>query len=170
MLIDNTGGFENSDWQSFRSPVTWQLQNAIDEIVTRIVYARFRDENNLPLCSGLSIFDDIVYDPLPPTIQLAIEPLNTVVHNPNRSQTRQFQLHVYATDQPGGSGVTEMQVGYQIDLAGVPWQSYQNSITVSSENGDIVYVRVRDLAGNVSTIHSVSLTLPYTLYLPSVQR
>lgn len=167
VLLDNTGGFEAAEWQPFTSPLAWQLRDVGERITTLLVYARFRDASGEFLCGGGNVIDDIIYDPLPPTVKLSLERMDG---RDSRSEVNALMLHIHAEDQPGGSGVADMQVGYETNLADVAWQPYQSSIAVTSATGEHVYVRVRDGVGNRSALTFISLIEQHNLYLPVVER
>jgi hypothetical protein len=136
LMLSNDGGFVGATWQSYMTSNAWTLENVGTRIATLVVYARARLGMNQPLCSDLAISDDIIYDPLAPSLTLA---------KPNGAQ-----LNIAAQDQADGSGVTAMQVSGRPDFADVDWQAYAASVPLP--NYANIYVRVRDAAGNVSNV------------------
>jgi hypothetical protein len=73
-------------------------------------------------------------------------------------------LQIQADDQPGGSGVAEMQVGFDPMLQDAVWQPFQSHIDLPLRSGQIIYMQVRDQVGNVSAI--TSTRAPYNVYVP----
>jgi hypothetical protein len=151
LMLSNDGGFLGATWQSYQTSTAWTLENVGTRIATMVVYARARLGINQPLCSDLAISDDIIYDPLAPTLSLA---------RPNGSQ-----LNINAQDQADGSGVTAMQVSGRPDFADVNWQAYAASVPLPDHAN--IYVRVRDAAGNVSNVIRVG---GVRVHLPVVLR
>ena len=151
LKLSNDGGFVGSNWQSYQTANAWTLDDLGTRIATLLVYARFRGTGNQPLCSDLAISDDIVYDPLPPTLHSA-QPKGTV-------------LTIAAQDQADGSGLNEMQISGRPDFADVDWQPFSTS-TARPDHANI-FIRVRDAAGNISNVIRVGES---RAYLPIVVR
>ncbi|MFN8487972.1 MAG: M60 family metallopeptidase [Caldilineaceae bacterium] len=156
MQLSNDGGFPSATWQAYQPSASWTLPDIGQRIATLVVYARFRDANNNLLCAGLAATDSIIFDVLAPKVAVVA--------------SRAGQLQLQAEDQPGGSGVTDLQISTQSDFADATWQPWQEDVAVDGEPGATVYVRVRDGAGNESAPVSAQLTTQTTLYLPVIVR
>lgn len=148
ILLSNDGGLAGGAWQPYSNPVTWTLEDPGQRIATVLVYARARDALATPLCGGASLIDDIIYDPLPPTLSLT------------QGESDAQIVRVVAADQPGGSGVVAMQVSTVDQFDDREWMPVTDSVRLAAI-GDTVYVRARDGAGNTSAVVSYKfLALP----------
>ena len=152
MQLSNDGAIAGAPWQTYQGVMPWALRDIGARIATLIVYARFRTANTSLLCSGLSVSDDIIYDPLAPTLV--------------RVSALGGQLQVSAEDQPGGSGVDSVQVSASSDFDAAEWQPIELPINLPNAAGTF-YVRVRDSAGNVSDAMTVT---QQRVFLPMVLR
>ncbi|MFN8487973.1 MAG: hypothetical protein U0350_10295 [Caldilineaceae bacterium] len=152
--LSNDGGFANAVWQPYQPAVPWTLRDVGARIATLVVYVRFRTTSGVLLCNGTPISDDIIFDAQAPLI--------------TQASRQGAQVHLRAEDQPGGSGVAEMQISADADFVGAVWQPWQADITMPSEPSGALYVRVRDGAGNESA--SVPMTSTAFLYLPLMTR
>ncbi len=168
VFLSNDGGFGSATWQPYQPELTWTLSDIGQQIATLSVYARFRDSEGALLCNG-TLVDDIVYDPVPPTIQnIFFVPgvAAAEASGPNFFGT----LTLSATDQQGGSGVVDMQISQEADFKTATWQPFVNSNPFVALAGDEIYIRVRDGVGNISEPATLSLTSPFALYLPIVTK
>lgn len=68
MQLSNDNAMTGATWQTYQTAMPWVLQDIGARIATLVVYARFHGASNNILCSGLSVRDDIIYDPLAPTL------------------------------------------------------------------------------------------------------
>jgi hypothetical protein len=152
MQLSNDGAIAGAPWQTYQAAMPWALRDIGARIATLVVYARFRNASNTTLCSGLSVSDDIIYDPLAPTL--------------SRVSAQGLQFSVSADDQPGGSGVDMVQASANSDFGDAPWQPIEQSLSLPNTTGTI-YVRVRDGAGNVSNVMTLT---NWRAYLPVVLR
>ncbi|MFN8487976.1 MAG: carbohydrate binding domain-containing protein [Caldilineaceae bacterium] len=156
MQLSNDGSFIGATWQAYAPLTAWTLRDIGQRIATLVVYARFRDAAGASLCNGAAVTDDIIYDPLAPKITA----LNFAAG----------QLQLAAEDQPGGSGVTEVEVSDQADFANAGWQPFTEAIAWSAASNGQVYVRVRDGAGNESAPVSTAVNTGTQLFLPAIMR
>jgi PKD repeat protein len=166
ILASNDGGFTGAVWLTYGTTVPWRLSDAGQRIATLIVYARLQDVNQVLLCNGQTLIDDIIYDPLPPTVSAVVSQLRT-----GAPDATLVTLTINALDQPGGSGVAEMQVSTNSTFTGAVWRPYATTVQVANPSGPWIYVRARDAVGNVSA--SVAVLVPgqgVSLYLPAVMR
>ncbi len=168
--LSNDGGFAGALWQPYASELTWTLSDPGQKIVTLLVYARFRDAASRPLCSNTALPDDIIYDPLPPTVRIESFTPIAYTNAANLSVGTPGLLTVVAEDQAGGSGVTAMRVGYQADLSTLPWVPFTAVTQVNDLTGKTIFVEVRDAVGNRSTTASWSVDPGSSLYLPLIKR
>ena len=149
-LLSNDGGLAGGAWQPYSNPVTWTLEDPGQRIATVLVYARARDALATPLCGGASLIDDIIYDPLPPTLSLT------------QGESDAQIVRVVAADQPGGSGVVAIQVSTVDQFDGRAWMPVTDTVQLASM-GDSIYVRARDGAGNISAVVSYKSLAPPTV-------
>ncbi|GEM_PF-1144583 len=169
MLVSNDAGFTGAQWRPYHSALDWIITNPGDRIVTLLVYVRFRDINGNLLCSGLSLNDDIIYDPLAPSIiSVIIQPGQMDALTMPASDTITLQLS--AADQQGGSGIADMQIGADANFTGARWQPFNTTAQAIAQPGDEVYARVRDGVGNVSAAAMIHITGRFYVYLPLVVR
>jgi len=143
--------------QSYNSALNWTITDLGNRIAILLVYARLRDADSKSLCSGLSLSDDIIYDPLAPTVTLTIPSTSKPTTRTSRL-ANVVTLILAAADQPGGSGVADMQFSTNQDFGGARWQPYSATAQISAQPGQTVYARVRDGAGNMSSIASVKVS------------
>jgi hypothetical protein len=169
MLIGNDAGFTGAQWQEYRSATTWTISNPGERIVTLLVYARLRDTVGQPMCSGLSLSDDIIYDPLPPTVSIGVQG-GTRLGEQQPSTDHPITLVLSAADQEGGSGVTEMQVSTVSDFRGAKWQPFQRKLPMPALPGETIYARVRDGVGNISEPAVVTVNRSFPIFLPMLMR
>lgn len=161
MLVSNDAGFPGASWQPYTTNLQWTLTNPGPQISTLLSYIRVRDASGTMLCGGLTLSDDILYDPLPPEVYIQSQ----------RKTGGGFTFTLLASDQQNGSGVADMQISLRSDFVGSMWQPFSPTAKVEASAGETVYVRVRDGVGNRSTI--VTIVVPSTsshknLYLPLV--
>lgn len=155
MQPSNDGGFANASWQTYQSNLAWTLSDTGQRVATLVVYARFRTANGALLCNGAPVTDDIILDTQAPVVTAA--------------KLSGTQLQIIAEDQPGGSGVAEMEVSTQEDFADVTWAPWQEFVEIAATS-DPLHIRVRDGAGNESAAVSPAIVLLTPLYLPFVAR
>ena len=169
MLVSNDGGFPGSHWRSYQSKLPWTLSDLGERVVTLMVYVRLRDSSGDPLCGGVSLSDDIVYDPLAPTVSMTTgETVAGTTSGNGQEVDNLVTVHLEASDQAGGSGVAQMQLSTSSSFIGVRWQSFSETAQVVAQPGEMIYARVKDGAGNVSAVASSSGSS--RVYLPVVLR
>ena len=167
--LSNDGGFGNAVWQPYASTLTWTLSNPPQEVTTLLVFARFRNAQGELLCGSTAVIDDIIYDAKPPTIKA----LSFTANGEATAQEATIfngTLTIEATDQQGGSGVLQMRIGVQPDLADANWRPFVSPDTVSLPEGQAIYAQVKDGAGNESNIASWGLEAGWKTYLPILKR
>ena len=168
MQISNDGGLTSAEWETYRANANWLLSDAGNRIATLSVYAQFRDATGGLLCAGSVASDDIIYDPLPPTVAI-VRRQTSAVNSAEDEQARfAVVLSINANDQVGGSGVAEMQIGTDATFAGAVWQPYVPSATLTIAGNQPVYVRVRDGVGNLSNITEAVEVTERSIFLPFV--
>lgn len=156
MQLSNDGGFANAVWQTYQPASAWTLRDVGARIATLLVYVRFRAANGTLLCNGAPVNDDIIFDAQAPVIAQITRLGN--------------QLQVVAEDQPGGSGVADQQVSAHADFADAAWLPWQEPITLDAFPEQLLYVRVRDSAGNESDPFSILIEPTNQVYLPVTMR
>jgi hypothetical protein len=191
MKISHREDMSDATWQPYAPSLEWELAPA-NEVVTRTVYAQFRDASEQTLCQGAILADNILLDTLPPN--------GTVNIATNAAMTATLQL--VANDQMDGSGIWSVAIQPvtpetpAVDPATLPeeaWQVYSSTITIfkpmSFEGSEpeahlaaiseLTYqISFRDAAGNIS--EPVTITVPHVesppdeqprqIYLPLVIR
>ena len=155
VLISNDAGFAGAQWQPYRTAIDWTLNDPGDQIVTLLAYIRLRDSAGNVLCGGLSLNDDIIYDPLSPIVEI--------------KTVSKSGLHVTAEDQRNGSGVNIMQITTDSSFAGVQWELFSAFPQINLYPGEIIQIRVQDGAGNISAPVS-AITPNGEVFLPVVIR
>ena len=169
ILVSNDGGFTGAQWQPYRSAMPWTITDPGNRIVTLSTYVRLRDASGTLLCSGLSMSDDVIYDPLAPTVSATI--IQSAQQAPLAAQAGgTISVKLTATDQPGGSGVADMQLSTHADFSGAVWQPFSATASIAAQPGDTVYVRVRDGVGNTSGVAPTTLAGSYSVFLPVIVR
>ena len=168
MLISNEESLVDAAPRPYQTSVDWLLRDPGNNIVTLTVYAQFRDASGGLLCAAATIDDDIIYDPLSPTVAI-VQRQTSAVNSAEDEQARfAVVLSINAIDQPGGSGVAEMQIGTDATFAGAVWQPYVPSATLTIAGNQPVYVRVRDGVGNLSNITEAVEFTERSIFLPFV--
>jgi hypothetical protein len=183
MKISHREDMSDATWQPYAPSLEWELVPA-NEVVTRTVYAQFRDASEQTLCQGAILSDDIVLDTLAPTGTAAIQ----------SSDALTVTLLLDGRDQPEGSGVDAVMIrpitpdNPMTDIAELPenaWQPYSTPMTIFKPMTSVAMTQLayqvwfRDAAGNVS--ESIIITEPQVedppqdeqprqIYLPLVIR
>ncbi len=175
MMVGNDAGFTGATWQAYQPGFDWVLRETAGRIATLLVYVRIVDASQTPLCSESHLSDDIIYDPIAPTVTVAATALAAAAAEPAQADpAAAMLLEIVAKDQDNGSGVVEMQISLDPAFESQPWQPFMPTTTVQGATGRTVYVRVRDGAGNSSPTAAVTLgdqgDLPQRMTLPYVTR
>lgn len=178
IMMSNDGGFSGAIWEPFTQQKSWTITSYGDVIIPRVVYVKFKANNQI---SGV-YQDDIVLDITPPTGGVEITQLGSdskesgsfeiFITSQIKPKTETFSvylplilkdyrfgytlvdLNLHASDEM--SGVSEMMISNDISFSESTWESY----TVNKEwwllNSGLkmVYVKYRDHAGNVSQIYT----------------
>ncbi|MCB0147635.1 MAG: hypothetical protein KDE01_08280 [Caldilineaceae bacterium] len=177
MMVSNDGGFSGAQWEPYATSKRWQLTTYGAYVMPRYVYVVFKDAAGYVYGP---MFDDIIFDPTPPTGAIAVAGAavsteaqvasasnapyvssetvyvqqvdGTVLDSPMAVMGAGSALEVYmpATDT---FVVAEMQLSDKESFEGAIWQPYSafESWTPAGEDGaKTVYARFRDGAGNVS--------------------
>ena len=71
-MVGTDAGFTGASWQPYQTQFSGSLPDTGGRIATLLVYTRFSDANGTSLCGGSQISDDIIYDPVPPTVTVAV--------------------------------------------------------------------------------------------------
>ena len=169
ILVSNDAGFTGAQWQPYRSAMPWTITDPGNRIVTLLTYVRLSDTAGTLLCSGLNLSDDVIYDPLAPTVSV------TIIQSAQQAQLATqaggtINVQLTASDQSGGSGVADMQLSTHADFSGAVWQPFSATASIAAQSGDTVYVRVRDGVGNTSGVAPTTLAGNYSVFLPVIVR
>lgn len=164
MLLSTAEVFTSTVWQPYTTTAILTLPSAVNQIRRFEVNARFR-ANSVYLCGGAVIAGEIVYDPLPPTVSLQLDG-SVDRSNPNTEQAVLKTVQIQAVDQVGGSGVADMQLSSSNDFSATAWQPYTTTVSLSLDNRNLIFVRVRDKAGNLSQTAGMG----YQIFLPVIRK
>ena len=69
MMLSNDGGFGDTQWEPYAETKAWTITTYGDYVLPRYVYAAFKNADGA--IHG-TYFDDIIYDPNPPTGEIAV--------------------------------------------------------------------------------------------------
>jgi fibronectin type 3 domain-containing protein len=151
-------GCEWGPWQKYASSVTDYSLNTVDG--TRTAYAQFKD------CAGnvgSEVSDSIILDRAAPTgVSIVINDGDTLTLN------RMVSLAVSATDAT--SGLSQMQFSND-GSTWSSWESCANSRVWYLSTGDgtkTVYLKVKDMAGNIAGQVSDTIVLDTTAPTPAI--
>jgi sugar lactone lactonase YvrE len=161
MMIANTDTFSGASWETFSATKPWALISG-DGVKT--VYAKFKDQAG----NVSSVYlDTITLDTTAPSGSL------TVNGGQPSTTTREVTLTISAS---GGSGPAEsMMLANDASFTGAAWQPFGASLSWSLTDGDgtkTVYIKLRDSAGNISTVYTAQITLTSgskKIFLPMVK-
>lgn len=177
MLLSNDGGFAGAQWEPYAESKAWTLTAYGQYVLPRFVYAAFKDANGTIYNT---YFDDIIYDPTPPSGTVSVEssgPLggqamqSIAASQPGIAAAPPLALlstqstgsvSLSLSGQDDNSGLAEMQISDDASFAGASWESYTavKSWAPGGEDGTkTVYARFRDSAGNISDVSSASFVL-----------
>ena len=175
MMVSNDAGFPGANWEPYQTEYDWTLRDTEGRIATLLVYARFADAAQTLLCGPSHLSDDIIYDPVAPTVSVAIATQGSAATESAQAMSESAILvDIAAQDQDNGSGVSHMQVSLEATFDDSPWQPFTSTTTISATPGQTIYVRVQDGAGNISPTASVTVPEPgdtgQHLSLPYVSR
>jgi len=104
------------------------------------------------------IWVDTVVAPAPDTVPPTTTPSLSGTAGDNGWYISNIQVTLTASDNNGGSGVSQTQ--YKIDSG--TWQTYSAPFTVSTEGSHIVYYKSRDVAGNWESEKSTAFQIDKT--------
>ncbi|MHB8896586.1 MAG: right-handed parallel beta-helix repeat-containing protein, partial [Candidatus Geothermincolia bacterium] len=157
MLVSNNADFSGATWQAYSGTLSWNLLAGQGN---KTVYIMFRD----PLGNESGAYSDsIKVDATAPTGSVVINGGSTHTDVPD------VKLTLAATDPYCPVSGIEMQVSNYSDFEGASWAPLVTSLDwnlLPGRGTKTVYVRFRDLAGNVSGGFSSSIQyLSTTWYL-----
>ncbi len=158
MRLSFSSDLSSAPWQPYTPDIRMSIPERREGRVTIYGQIQTKEGWESPVFS-----DTITVDLSPPAGEVIIR----------ERQPRQLKVLVMAEDPI--SGVSEMQVGLDPELANVTWQPYTPQVVVPL-SGDAganqtakVYARFRDRAGNESPIYpATELTLDQRTFLPFV--
>jgi hypothetical protein len=176
-MVGTDAGFTGATWQPYQADFGWTLPDTGGRIATLLVYTRFSDASGTPLCGGSQISDDIIYDPVPPTVTVAVA--SAAATQSGDAASGVVSLSIDASDQENGSGVTGMQISLDGTFSEPEWQPFTPSIDIDTGDigagfGQTLYIRVQDGSGNISPVASVLIPgqagADYGLFIPHISR
>jgi photosystem II stability/assembly factor-like uncharacterized protein len=181
VMVSNDGGFAGAVWEPFSTHKPWAITGYGEQILPRVVYAKFRTNG---LVSGL-YQDDIILDTVAPTGSIQVvgptaadvsdmlrasndgiaEPTSEMTHTAYlplalKQARRGFALVGLALSATDGlSGVADALIANDAGFGSGEWVAYAPHVNWwVPEGGTTVYVRYRDRAGNLSEVYSASAT------------
>ncbi len=151
MMISNDPTFTNAEWQPYHTDINWKLSDK-DGIKTVLVKFKDKAGNESEIVS-----DEIILDREPPTAgSILIDKGLEVTNHPDKV----VLVKVSAKD------AKLMQIGHAEDFDGSRWRAYSNlnfSWVLPGSDGDKqVFVRFKDIAGNISQPYADSIKLDRT--------
>ncbi len=153
--VSNDGGFGQAQrlpLSPFGYRLPWTLQTSGFERLPKTVYVRLCAGSGASYGCILTMHDDIILDQTPPVIERATA-TGPVPRAGAIAKAGNVKLRVAASDAT--SGVAAVQAGSRKSAA-IPPVPYLPVLTVAAAK-KIVYVRVFDLAGNVSNWRTVKV-------------
>jgi hypothetical protein len=156
--FSNDGGFLHPTNVGLRSHIGWKLDSSGPERLPKTVYVRYSGPG---IDETKTYTDDIILDQTPPTIASATAKsaqgiVLQQLAGPAKAKVRVYHLRVRATDNV--SGVRTMQVTTDRAKPGA-WKKYR-TLTTFKTSQRIIWIRVRDWAGNASRWRSVAQRAP----------
>lgn len=131
MIISNDGGFGDAAWEPYQERKPWTITTHGQHVLPRFVYAAFRDQDGTVFST---YFDDIIYDPTPPSGYISVgDPLPAELLAQASSTNRMARV----------AGAT------QLSIAGLPEDA---PIVIASTDSDgmlDLYINAWDDVGNV---------------------
>ncbi|MEM1137274.1 MAG: hypothetical protein AAGI07_15655, partial [Bacteroidota bacterium] len=148
MMISNDPNFANASWESYNTDINWQLSDR-DGIKTVLVKFKDKAGNESEVSS-----DEIILDRQPPSSgSLTIDKGLETTNHPDKV----VLIKVKAKD------AELMQVGNSDDFKNSRWQAYSNLnfswVLAGSDGAKQVFVRFKDVAGNISQAYGDSILL-----------
>ncbi|MCP4542590.1 MAG: hypothetical protein GY832_36170 [Chloroflexi bacterium] len=138
MMLSNDQSFAGAYWQTYRITVTWALSTSGSYVTPRLVYAQFKDSDDVIYGTYVG---DITYDPVPPEGSVSIASAGTTT----------MTLWIEAYDD--NSGMSGMRITDDLDeISTAVWQPFTTTVTGVLSNS-VVYVQFQDRAGNESLIY-----------------
>ena len=167
LLVSNDDGFSDSKWVVYQHAFSWTLPEVSQQPATLVVRVRAYS-GDIMLCNA-DLNDGIIFDSVPPTLLIAWG------HSDEKSFLRDSTSGLATTgiltvtsSDGNGSGVSEMEVSGRTDFSGVIWEPYQQTQVIYGEKSGLLYVRVRDRAGNASAVVSVKIADRKQVYMPLI--
>lgn len=168
--FSNDGGFgQSTEWLPV-NPVTptyinWPLETYGKLVIPRTVYVLFRDGDGRQYGS---FSDEIIYDPNPPQVN-SVEIIAQTAQRLDKARGKNTIVRVTASDD--NSGVNKVQISHDMNFGQFLEFAFTGNTTDISwplQPSGIVYVRVKDRAGNLSQVSSKQGTPYFEIYLPVV--
>ena len=135
--ISNDGSFSVREVGTPGSTINWTIKSELVGTFTKVVYGRYLGG------SGSTVSDDIVLDTTTPIVSNV-----TIAKNAQRLQSQISKIRLQITARDTISGVGRMQITNNKNRPG-SWLKYQQSVQFQN-NGAAIFVRVKDIAGNIS--------------------
>lgn len=173
MRISNNQFFAGADWEPFNAQKTWNIDTTMDGL--KGVYVQYRERMNLlELDFGgesPAYVDYVFYDSTAPEVNIESAPSVTLSKNVSISLSASDNSDNYKDFKVWNAliafgindlGVKEMMISQNPSFSGAAWQGFSRNANVTLEGNPglkIVYVKVRDGAGNESAPASVSINL-----------
>ncbi len=147
-LYQRRFSLDNVSWSSWEAYSTSRSYTLPAGDGTKNLYVQYRDTaGNI----SIAYRGTIILDTLSPTGSVSL--------NSGDGSTNLLAMTASLNASDGGSGVTQMQLSWD-NVTWLPWEAYSSSkiVTASGASGTkTLYVRFKDLAGNVSIVSNDSI-------------
>lgn len=155
MQVSSDGSFNGAIWEPYTSRKAWQVERYKTNVITRIVYVRFKTSGEV----SLPISDDILFDGTPPWC-------SQIIAKAVSNGGGEYELMIQASDLE--SGLADMRLSTNSSLDDVAWEEF-NPTRLWQGGSSRVYIQLRDAAGNTSAVLSAQIGAQ-TTYVPIAQR
>jgi len=152
MMVSEDSTFTGASWETYATTKSMTLSSGDG---TKTVYVKFKDQaGNISEVYS----DTIILDGTAPSDEISIN------SNATYTKAREVTLTIDATDVL--SGVYQMMISEQADLSDGTWETYATTKSWTLSTGDgtkTIYLKFKDLAGNISSIFHDSIILDTTV-------
>ena len=155
MMVSNNRFFNGASWQSVSPSLSWTLDTSGDGL--KAVYVKFKSDTG---AESPAYVDYIVLDRTAPQASVVLQQgadntsATAVLSATDNTDVYAALSLTHLLESYGiiGLGVQDMMIGTSADLSGAQWEPFADSKTVTFSAGaeKIVYVKLRDKAGNVT--------------------
>ena len=148
MIISESSEFSGASWEAYATTKAFTLSAGEG---TKTVYVKYRDTY---ATESVPFSDTIIYDITPPTGSATINGGDSLTNSKTITMT------LPATDS--FSAISDMMLSESDTFVGANWETYTSStvFTLTDTDGTkTVYVKFKDVAGNISEVYSDTIML-----------